>query len=232
MSNGTIIYEGPSRLDGAPIVAIATGLHRDSENTKTGALIQTHIMRADIPPNIAIADGSDRSVCGGCQFASGGPCYVLAWRGPLTVWKTYQRGGYRAAPKLSAVSLGRGLRLGSYGDPAAVPWRVWRGVVAGADQTVGYTHQWRTTPRSMRAIAMASVDNPAEYHEAQAAGWRTFRVRRPEDPILPGEIVCPASKEGGKKTTCDNCNLCSGNSVRAPSIVTIVHGPKAARFNN
>ena len=48
--NGRILYEGPSMLDGAPIVVIATGFAERSGNDKTGAMIQTWILRADIPP--------------------------------------------------------------------------------------------------------------------------------------------------------------------------------------
>ena len=40
-ANGVILYEGPSMLDGAPIVVIATGIRTGSTNVKTGAMIQT-----------------------------------------------------------------------------------------------------------------------------------------------------------------------------------------------
>ena len=42
-----IIYQGPSLLDGLPIVAIAT---YSDKNTKTGKVLQTYIMRSDISP--------------------------------------------------------------------------------------------------------------------------------------------------------------------------------------
>jgi hypothetical protein len=38
--NGAILYRGPSLLDGAPIVAIVTGLASTSANAKTGAMLQ------------------------------------------------------------------------------------------------------------------------------------------------------------------------------------------------
>ena len=78
--NGFVIYEGPSLIDGAPIVVIATGLVRKSRNPKTGWMIQTWIMRADIAPNIALRKRLDRSVCGDCSFASGNGCpSSVAW---------------------------------------------------------------------------------------------------------------------------------------------------------
>ena len=45
--SGFIIYEGPSQIDGAPIVAIAT---LKSRNRKNGAMIQTWILRAYMHP--------------------------------------------------------------------------------------------------------------------------------------------------------------------------------------
>jgi hypothetical protein len=65
--NSAIIWEGPSMLDGAPIIVIATGLAQDSQNTKTGNLIQTWIMRADVDPMRAIREGLDASICGDCK---------------------------------------------------------------------------------------------------------------------------------------------------------------------
>ena len=61
--NGFIIYDGPSVLDGQPIIAVAT---LKTSNAKTGNMIQTWIMRRDIEPHLAIKSGDDSSVCGGC----------------------------------------------------------------------------------------------------------------------------------------------------------------------
>ena len=38
---GVVLYDGPSRIDGAPIVAIACRITQASENEKTGAMVQT-----------------------------------------------------------------------------------------------------------------------------------------------------------------------------------------------
>ena len=56
-----IIYSGPSELDGAPIIVVATFA---SKNSKTGDMVQVWIMRADIAPHLAKHSGADSSICG------------------------------------------------------------------------------------------------------------------------------------------------------------------------
>ena len=64
--NGVILYEGPSLIDGAPIVVIATGLKKPSKNAKTADMVQTWILRKDIHPKYAVRSGDDVSICGQC----------------------------------------------------------------------------------------------------------------------------------------------------------------------
>ena len=66
-----ILWEGPSRIDGQPVVVIATGLgipgSSPSRNVKTGpSMIQIWILRSDIHPTDAIRSGADLSICGSC----------------------------------------------------------------------------------------------------------------------------------------------------------------------
>jgi hypothetical protein len=42
---GVVLYEGPSELDGKPIVVVATF---NSVNDKTGNMVQTWIIRSDM----------------------------------------------------------------------------------------------------------------------------------------------------------------------------------------
>ena len=42
--------------------------------------------------------------------------------------------------------------------------------------------------------------------------------------IKDKEILCPASKEAGYRTTCDSCKLCSGSNISAKSIAIVAHG--------
>ena len=57
------------------------------------------------------------------------------------------------------------------------------------------------------------------------AGARTFRVIASVADMVKGkEVLCPASEEAGKRTTCDRCKLCSGASIAAKSIAIVAHG--------
>lgn len=246
MPTGFILYEGPSLIDGAPIVAIA--LTGKSSNRKTGAMVQTYILRADVHPCEAVKDGRDVSICGDCKHrpSQGGACYVVVPQGPTSVWKAYKRGRYPHAPKaLRLLGADRAVRLGTYGDPAAVPAWIWSALTRDATKRTGYTHQWRALDSAriggamafhhrdvLRGLCMASCDTPEEREEATRAGWRTFRVMTPDEALGAGEFTCPASEEAGKRTTCEKCGACSGaqrGTVQASPAI-IAHGAKARRF--
>ena len=47
---------------------------------------------------------------------------------------------------------------------------------------------------------------------------------------MSNEIICPASEEAGRKATCQDCKLCSGNTIKAKDIVINVHGAKRNNF--
>jgi len=233
-ANSAVIWEGPSKLErSTPIVVIVNGLTRPSKNEKTKKVLQTTIMRADMSPFVAAAEGLDRGVCGDCKRRATDPsefkCYARN-RGLAAIWKTYAAGKYPFMdPRDVAEIVARKqmvVRLGTFGDPAAVPKWVWETIVAGAAGILGYTHQWRKRHGQVLAgMAMASVDTPEERAAAKALGMRPFRVRRASDPVEEGEFVCPASHEGGSKTSCSLCKLCGGQSVHAKDPVIIEHEP-------
>ena len=60
---GFVMYQGPSVLDGQPIVVVAT---MSTSNIKTGQMIQTWILRDNINPVEASKAGDDSSICGNC----------------------------------------------------------------------------------------------------------------------------------------------------------------------
>ena len=222
--NGVILWEGASLIDGAPIVVIATGLASKSDNVKTGAMIQTWIIRSDIAPTAAAHTGDDRSVCGDCPLRGtivngrnvGRKCYVTLFQAPRSVHDGYTRGIYpRVSPSEARKLLaGKRIRLGSYGNPSAAPLPMWRKVTSLAAGRTGYIHNWRSAARGWRELVMASVD-ASDANDAQAMGYRTFRVRSAGDDLAPREISCPASKEAGFKTNCASCLACGGTTAKA-----------------
>jgi hypothetical protein len=238
MSNGIVLYRGPSMLDGSPIVVIATGTGKSSRNTKTGQLIQTWIMREDISPVDAIHSGADVSICGNCPHRGeivdgrnkGRSCYVAVFQAPRNVWDSCRRGLYPSVSLDEAreTFAGKRVRLGAYGDPAAVPFEVWQSALAETEAHTGYTHQWRSCDPRFASFVMASCDNQTDYAEAKARGYRTFRIRTADATLNKQEIVCPASKEAGFKTTCASCVACGGHEAKARADVAIVvHGTAA-----
>jgi len=237
--NGFVFYDGPSMLDGKPILGIATGLKQTRTNTKTGAMIQTYILRKEENPVIAHKRGLDASVCGDCLHRTLGTCYVRLENGPLQVYRAYQRGGY---PHLTlqesrTLLVGRIVRLGAYGDPAAIPFATWETILDCAHNWTGYTHQWKAEPFApFQRFTMASCDTDAEYQEAKALGWRAFYVVPQGYSGKPqGAFLCPASEQAGKKLTCIDCTACNGTQGKATASVFIpVHGVgfKQTRFSN
>ena len=231
---GLILYQGPSLLDGEPIVVIATGLVASS-NSKTGNMIQTHILRADLLPMDAIHSGEDSSICGECPHRGDGTgkhrtCYVTVYQAQTAIYKAFLRGSYPVYdPAIHDRYLsGRAIRFGSYGDPAAAPIDVWKSLKTLASITTGYSHQWRTISPEWSSLVMASADQPADVESSRKLGYRSFRVG---DKKLPGEVLCPASKEAGRKLQCADCGACSGANGRKGSIYIPLHGGTAVMAN-
>ena len=236
---GIILYEGPSAIDGAPIVAIANRIIATSANAKTGAMVQTFIIRADVSPMTALKDGRDASICGDCPQRpfKGGKCYVDVAKSVSSVYGAYERHRY-ARPGidydpalLPALFEGLAFRLGTYGDPAAVPFQIWRAATLKADKITGYSHQWRD-PRfqAFSLLCMASCESESDQLLASACGWRTFRAKRSKETKSVTEIGCPAAKENGARTSCDRCGLCAGNSSASKKDIVInLHGFRVGR---
>ena len=227
-----ILYEGPSMLNGEPIVAIATGLKKPSSNVKTGPVVQCWILSADETPAEAAKSGKDSAVCGNCPLrpANTGACYVTLFQGPRSIWTTWKRGGY--LPFDARVFHGLPVRFGAYGDPAAVPFEIWDTIGFQARMTTGYTHQWRDCDPLHKHYCMASVETEADALEARDRGWRTFRVTTsPGDKSLSSEVTCPASEEAGHKIQCIQCGACDGTaSNRKSHIVIHAHGSRIKKF--
>jgi hypothetical protein len=231
---GYVIYRGPSLINGQPIVVIAIV---SSSNVKTGNMVQTYIL----PDNgmLPVANAhmlNDEAVCGDCKHrrGTGGSCYVNLGQGVTVVTKSYWLGKYPVGLyDAMEASRNRMVRLGTYGDPAAAPYEVWEMLLSYAAGWTGYTHQWHRAGVDTRImqLCMASVDSDYEHFYAQALGYRTFRVRLADQPLLAKEFACPASEEGGKRKLCTECKACDGGIDTAKaSPAIIVHGTLKSRF--
>jgi hypothetical protein len=232
--NGYVIYRGPSLLDNNPIVVIA--ITKKSSNIKTGNVVQTYILVDNgIDPIANYKSLADSSICGDCPHRRGigGACYVNIGQGVLQVYKALQKGNYPFdLEKASLLSSNRMVRLGTYGDPAAVPKYVWNKLLESASGNLGYTHQWKNNKANdIMDICMASADSESDRELAISRGYRTFRVRLESDTVMKGEFICPASKEANYKKTCNDCGACNGGiNTRKGSPTIIVHGTLKSRF--
>jgi len=87
-TNGAILHETDQ------YVVIATGLSRESKNTKTGDMVQLWILTKAENPVAAVKSGNDAIVCGACPLrgdhGAGRACYVKVFQAPLAIWKAYQ----------------------------------------------------------------------------------------------------------------------------------------------
>lgn len=202
-------------------VVIAT---TDSENSKTGDMIQVWTLPLSESPASAVRSGADAAVCGGCKWRPTNVaatfaeisenrragCYVDAGKAPTSIWHAWQRGSYPVLPEseIPAFVAGRAVRLGAYGDPAFIPARIVRRLTENAAGWTGYTHQWRyPVAAHLHGICMASCDTAAEQAEARSAGWGTFRIMPTgaDAPTDAGQL-CPS----GSGIHCAECLACNG----------------------
>lgn len=212
---GCIQYEGPSMINGAPVVVVVTD---GTRNRATGQMLQQWILPANVEPHIAAKTGEDEAVCGDCVLR-GTPCYVVTWQAPLTVWRAYKRNAY--GDDWYGLVRDRKLRLGAYGDPAALPHSLIVETSQLAAAHLGYTQRWLENPQ-LAPYLMASVHSVEQARQAQLLGWRTYRTVAPWEGREHSEAVCPKSSG---LMTCERCMGCGGAaSSRRASYVAPLHG--------
>lgn len=250
MYPSAVAWEGRSLFDRAPIAVVVSNIGNVySKNPKCGKyMAQATILRTDMHPQDAVLTGKDFSICGDCKhrghcatnsrgtLVSTRSCYVLL-KGIISVYHALKKGSYqRMAP--SAISMQirhradlRGvpaaLRVGSYGDPAAVPTWVWKDLASKVKVITGYTHQWKRCDQALKPLMMASADTQAEAREAQSLGWRTFRILTPDQKPASTETLCRNIRTG---IACQVCGLCRGTSLKAKHVAMPLHGSKRVHF--
>ena len=242
-ARGAIVWEGPSPVDGSPIVMIVTGLQgKASANRKTGEMVQAWILRADIHPLEAIRLGSDDAICGDCPLRgtnvngkrAGRACYVNVGQAPASIYRAYRRGAYpvMAPQEVGALIEGKAIRLGAYGDPAMVPIGVLDALTVSARLWTGYTHQWRTIDPAYGRYLMASADKVSDRREARAQGYRSFYVvpMGGSAKDITGSMEC-ANTRARNPLQCADCGACAGTrrgtSAHAVDVAIVAHGTGA-----
>jgi len=124
----------------------------------------------------------------------------------------------------------RDLRIGSAGDPAAVPRWIWEAILPSVATHTGYTHQWRKPVGAwLRGTVQASCDSLQDLTDAKADGWNTFTVLPVGAPDPAGTVHCAASIERGHKTNCAACGLCDGSSA---DVAIWAHGASKSKVTN
>jgi len=146
------------------------------------------------------------------------------------VWECWKNGsGYAPIGDDWHLLRNKGLRLGSFGDPAMVSINTWKRALEEVyfdakpreRRHTGYTHQWRKPfAQGLKGLVMASADGMRDYIESTAAGWTPFLVRKATEAAPSDAIVCPASAEAGRKVTCSDCHTCNGSTK---AVVIINH---------
>lgn len=219
-----------------------------SSNKKTGNMVQTYIIRKDVNPLEALKNGKDAAICGDCihrgRFIKNEKtgkiewkrtCYVNVGQGVLQVYKSYIKGNYpKYNPHKHDVRLldksgnKRMIRLGTYGDPAFVPLRVWEYLLPKFDGKTGYTHQWNKPwiNPNFKNIVMASCDSKTNVNDSNAIGYRSFIVVPHDykvDKINDMNAINCLSDSIGRK--CEDCGICNGNEKNKGKNVYInAHG--------
>ena len=206
-----------------------------SANPKTGNMQQLYILPDTMSPYEAVKTGNDKKVCGECDgrgTASGGKgwCYVLVFQGPRQVWETVKNMAVQKAPETT-----QPVRLGAWGDPAFLPFRLVKNLVKGRRWT-GYTHQWNEKSAKWAQYCMASVDNNMATRlgltisqlrqKAKALGYRTYRMVHNANELEKDEVLCPHESHS---VQCITCGLCNG-AGKAKSVAVLATGGQKGAY--
>ena len=162
----------------------------------------------------------DAEVCLDCPFSKNsgsGKCYthkINQYFGFISSLKAQVRKfpSFEEIPEYSdeilKISENRYIRFGSYGEPSLHPLELIEGVTQIAKNWTGYTHQYFRKPEYSKYL-MASTHNLRQTETAKNKfGYRSFMATSETNEVKA--VVCPASKEGGFKSNCSDCGLCSG----------------------
>jgi hypothetical protein len=202
---------------------------------------QTWILRQDVHPFEAIKTGADGSICGTCPMRFDPETFKrICFVNPITlsqIYRSYLGNKYKPVRLNAHDNIWfdlKPLRIGSYGDPAAVPIEVWLDwldlLKALKIGWTGYTRRWMYPEnQGFKQFLMASTFSDTEQAQAKSLGWHTYRVLQQGAELPELATVCPGSEEGGYAKQCRECLMCKGTAA-GKDIVTYAHGGHGKYF--
>lgn len=185
---------------------VLTGLKLNSQNRKTGAMIQSYFIDKETIDHASVFG----SKCALCPMLK--KCYVS--RDKLTVRRLLKDNTYKQVSFNNMLELikDKPIRLGTYGDPSVLPLSDLKAICESASMHTAYTHFYKEIPTQYSRFLMASVESFEQELFAHSLGYRTFRV------LLKGQAQYETSDHSLKclnethDFTCLECGLCNGNS--------------------
>lgn len=217
--NSILFADTKSNHNNKDIVGFVSRIASISMEDKIGEMLSTYIIDKHEKPTDAIKYGRDESFCGLCpkrpSVAKNDPTQPVCYErgnGANNVWKSWVKGNI-GEPDVVHWELikGRGLRMGSHGDPAMFPFSIWQPLLDKCSYHTGYTSMWREEyAQEYRGFLQASCTSLAEQQEAVEKGWTGTYTTYAKDVNLddmPG-VECPNNKD--KSIKCSSCRLCDG----------------------
>jgi hypothetical protein len=206
---------------------VITGFKAKSVNRKTGEMIQTYLLDKETLTTEPKVFGAK---CAGCPMVS--KCYVS--NDKMSVRRTVKKllNGEACSYKFSTLDevlpllRGERVRLGTYGDPSALPLHDLQKICKTSDGWTGYTHFFREIDSDYSLYLMASVESLEGELLAHSLGYLTFRVLLKEDEnleVTKKSIQC-LNVENDKTLVslqCVDCLICSGTKGRGKKSVYI-----------
>lgn len=198
------------------VVLVLTNIRGGSRNAKTGDMVQSWVFdRTKLTAKVFGAKCEECPMVAQCYVMKGTQAHNSVRRATLKALGLLSGNtSYKVTTLQQVLPMlsGRPLRLGSYGDPSAIPLDDLRALVSAADGHTGYTHFWRSSDPAYAQFLMASVEDLPSEMLAQSLGYRTYRVLRKTESqheVSERSILCLEKSAG---LSCADCLVCSGTS--------------------
>lgn len=193
-----------------------------SSNRKTGDMVQTYLLDKSRLTSEKSVFGAK---CQACPMVR--ECYVsrdkLSVRRSLVLTLEGERRTYEKRELVDVLPLlqGRLIRLGTYGDPSAIPLSDLALICSAAKGHTGYTHFWREVDEGYSAYLMASCETLADELLSNALGYRAFRVLLDAHNVHETSDKSVQCLNASVGLTCAECLLCSGSQGKGSSNIYI-----------